>query len=166
MIHRNDRQTMGSMIDWDFVEAQNRKDRYADNARRKKKGIKTSKELGLDPTPLPVRLPPQGHIAIEETDEGEKQHLCPVCEKPFTRTTAGLARIKTYCSEECRLKGLARRARERYAKKSAWERGPRILHDRACDFCGRTYTPQTATQEYCSRSCAMSAYHARKRGLL
>lgn len=173
MNHRNDRQTMGSMIDWDFVEEQNRKDRYADNARRKRKGIKTSKELELDPTPIPVRLPPQGHIAIEETVDGEKQHLCPVCEKPFTRESSGWSRLKTFCSEECRHKDLARRARERYAEKRARraamiERANEKTEERGqcvCPECGGLFFPrkQCRPQKYCCHACAQRATNRRFR---
>lgn len=156
---------MGSLIDWDAVEERNRKDRYADNYRRKKQGIKTFRDLGIDPAPLPVRI----IRAAEKTEDT----VCPVCHKPFTRSTSSLARLQTFCSEGCRMKELARRKREQYATKRARldamvERANEKTTERGmceCPECGGTFFPrkQGRAQKFCSHTCAQRAANRRYR---
>lgn len=156
---------MGSLIDWDAVEERNRKERYADNARRKKKGIKTFRDLGLDPAPIPVRVI-RGAEKMEEA-------TCIVCGETFTRSTSNLARLPLFCSEGCRMKELARRKREQYAAKQARldamvERANEKTTERGmceCPECGGTFFPrkQGRAQKFCSHTCAQRAANRRYR---
>jgi len=79
-------------------------------------------------------------------------HECRYCEKSFNRDESkrNWRHIK-FCSDKCRKAYAAQKKREIYK--------PRLIEDKACLFCKKTYTPsptQGAKQKYCSRKCYLS----------
>lgn len=162
-------------------------ERYADNARRKKKGIKTSKELaaieesaakeGRTETFCPICGQPIPRNQTYCSSRCEKDALslagigedpgrltrvgdCPVCGKPVYQAVGKMRHLKVYCSTACHARAAYERRR---AASKACVRGSVEMQARICAQCGEEFTPTKSDQTYCGHSCAMKASWARRR---
>lgn len=158
---------MGSTIDWDAIEEENRRNRLADAERRKRKGIKTIRELGGDCSPIRITVKPDG------SKRNEQLTVCPVCHREFLQEQSEIGRLRIFCSEECRRKEFNRRKRELYAAKRAAkeaqiERANEKTTERGmceCPECGGLFFPrkQGRAQKFCCHTCAQRAANRRYR---
>lgn len=88
--------------------------------------------------------------------EGEKvERVCPKCGETFKRARS--ARI-TYCSPAC---ANAANVRRRVAG-----RGLQMLGTGVCRVCKQKFEKRSRKAEYCSKSCAMTGRHQRRRETL